>query len=85
MSKPFAPKAKDVRLEIAFESVTKTVGESTLRLSYDASTGRFDLRKDGELLVSSVVLGDCVSRAERHGATFSEDERKVSLKPVNRA
>jgi len=86
MAKTFGKEKADVRTTVVFSPVTKEFGEEdqkkVLTLKFDQVTGRFDLFEDGKLVVSSMVLGDCVKRAEERGIVYSEQEKKITLKVV---
>jgi len=76
----------DAKTNLVFGTITKEIGEGddkkTFTLKYNQETERFSLSKDGNLLVSSSNLRDCVDSAERHNLTLSDEEKKVSFKVV---
>lgn len=86
MAKTFGKEKTDPKTRIVFSPVSKEIGEgenkSVLKLTFNQWTGRFDLRLDDDLIISSVALSDCVKRAEERGATYTEQEKKVTFKVV---
>ena len=63
-----------------FDTLTKKVGEDEFTLAWDAGLERFDLRKNGSLILSDVGTQCCLRRAEAMGAKFDVKPAAVEKK-----
>lgn len=63
---------KEKKRTIKFNPVSSNVGQAEWKIEFNKWTERFDLTKDGSLVLSDVCLSPCVGRAKEHGADLSE-------------
>jgi len=86
MGKTGSKAVGEVQTKIVFATISKEIGEGddkkSFLLSYENGTERFSLKKNGSLLISSSSLRDCVLAGEEHGLKLTDEEKKVTLKPV---
>jgi hypothetical protein len=69
-------KKQEAEKEFVFAPLTAEVGDDTFTLTWEKPVGRFDLRKNGELLVSDVRSHACIETAREKGVVFQLHEKK---------